>query len=78
MINATPDITISRTLNGTVYESKEYEIILAAVDSYGLFSWRSTCYWGPDTDESDQETHDRRSDAETVAWRHATAIIDAL
>jgi len=29
-------------------------------------------------DEYDQETHNRRSDAEAVASRHAHAIIDAL
>lgn len=78
MTNTTPDITVTRTLNSTVYESKEYEIILATADRDRSYSWRSTCYWGPDADESDQETHDRRSDAETVALRHAHAIIDAL
>lgn len=78
MTNATPDIVVSRTQNGSVYASKQYEITLAAVHRHGLYSWRSTCYFGPGSDEYDQETHDRRSDAEAVALHHAHAIIDAL
>ena len=78
MTSTTPDIVVSHTQNGSTYESKQYEITLAAVDRHGLYSWRSTCYFGPGDDEYDQETHDRRSDAEAVALRHAHAIIDAL
>jgi len=76
MTSTTPDIVVSRTQNGSIYESKQYEITLAAVDRHGMYSWRSTCYFSDD--EYDQETHTRRSDAEAVALRHAHAIIDAL
>jgi hypothetical protein len=78
MTNTTPDIVVSRTQNGSTYESKQYEITLAAVDRHGMYSWRSTRYFGPGDDEYDQEIHNRRSDAEAVASGHAHAIIDAL
>jgi hypothetical protein len=78
MTNTTTDIAVSRTQNGSIYQSKQYEITLAAVDRHGMYSWRSTCYFGSGDDEYDQETHSRRSDAEAVALRHAHAIIDAL
>lgn len=78
MTNTTPDIVVSRTQNGSVYASKQYEITLAAVDRHGLYSWRSTCYFGPGDNDYDREIHTRRDAAETVALRHAHTIIDAL
>jgi hypothetical protein len=76
MTNTTADITVSHTHNTTTYESKEFGIILAAVDRLGDYSWRSTCYF---TDEEyDEERHGSRAAAEAVALSHTTAVIDAL
>jgi hypothetical protein len=76
MTNTTADITLSRTHNTTTYESKEFGIILAAVDRLGDYSWRATCYFSDE--EYDEEKHGSRTAAETVALRHTQAVIDAL
>lgn len=76
MTNTTADITVSRTHNTTTYESKEFGIILAAVDRLGDYSWRATCYLSDE--ESDEEKHCSRRAAEAAALRHTQAVIDAL
>lgn len=78
MTNTTADITVSRTHNTTIYESKEFGIILAAVDRPGDYRWRATCYFGPGNDEHDEESHSSRAAAEAAALRHTQAVIDAL
>ena len=76
MTNTTADITVNHTYNTTIYESKEFGIILAAVDRPGGYSWRATCYFSDE--EYDEEKHDSRAAAEAAALRHTQAVIDAL
>jgi hypothetical protein len=76
MENTNPDITVSRTLNTTTYESSEFGIILATVHRASSYSWRAACYFAPD--EYDAEIRGSRAEAETIALRHTQAVIDAL
>lgn len=76
MTNTTADIAVSRTHNTTTYESKEFGIVLAAVDRLGDYSWRATYYFSDE--EYDEEKHGSRAAAEATALRHTQAVIDAL
>jgi hypothetical protein len=76
MTSTRPNITVSRTLNTSTYESSEFGIILATVDRASSYSWRAACYFAPD--EYDEEIRGSRAAAETIALRHTQAVIDAL
>jgi hypothetical protein len=78
MTNNTADITVTHTSSSTTYENTELGIVLAAVYRRSLGRWRAACYFGPGDDEYDEETCERRENAERVAMHHAQAITDAL